>query len=59
MDKSFSALAQGGKHKYHSNLLLYFNPGKSRVKIYYGNLLQYHFITLAPGSAHHLIFVVT
>jgi hypothetical protein len=31
--KSFIALAQGGKHKYRSKLLLYFNTIISRVKI--------------------------
>jgi hypothetical protein len=40
--KSFITLAQGGKHKYHSNLLQYFDPRISSVKItvviYRGNV---------------------
>ncbi len=32
-DKKFLTSAQGGKHKYCSNLLRYFNPRISRVKI--------------------------
>jgi hypothetical protein len=31
--KSFITLALGGKHKYRDNLLQYFNPRISRVKI--------------------------
>jgi hypothetical protein len=31
--KSFMTFTQGGKHKYGSNLLQYFNPRISRVKI--------------------------
>jgi hypothetical protein len=31
--KSFITLALGGKHKYRDNLLQYFNPIISRVKI--------------------------
>jgi hypothetical protein len=33
MTYNFITLAQGGKHKYRSNLLQYFNPRISRVKI--------------------------
>ncbi len=32
-DKKFYNTAQGGKHKYRSNLPQYFNPRISRVKI--------------------------
>ncbi len=42
-DKTFHNIAQGGKHKYCSNLLQDFTPRKSRVKItmviYRGNVL--------------------
>ncbi len=33
LDKKFKTLAQGGKHKYHSNLPQYLNPRIGRVKI--------------------------
>ncbi len=41
--KKFVALANGGKHNYRSNLLRYFNPSKSRVKI---TMVIYHVIAL-------------
>ncbi len=41
--KKFYNIAQGGKHKYCNNLLLYFNPRKSRVKI---NMVIYNGIVL-------------
>jgi hypothetical protein len=41
--KSFITLAQGGKHKYRGNLLQYFDPRISRVKI---TMVIYHGIVL-------------
>jgi hypothetical protein len=48
-DKKFLTSAQGSKHKYCSNLLRYFNPRISRVKI---TMVIYSiiFITLALGE---------
>ncbi len=59
MLKSFKTWPHSDKLKYYSNLLQYFNPRKSRVKIIAINchckLLRY-FITLAPDITNVLFY---